>query len=353
MHCAAALSAERAALESWLVVTWRAAAVQACPKWRPQPHTQMHATFAGEVSQRGSMRTLVIPEDCPPVVAAMQQQCLLRDPAQRPSAAEIVDVLRREATALRLSRGDGRCQAPRSSDSRSGSGAGEAADGSSPLPKPVLRGVVLAPHNIPSPLLLGAASLPAEVAPPQPEPLVWQVEYRPDRTPADAPQHPPQQPRQQQPQQPQQELEMAPLQPAAPTEPQLPDCSGLAAPTAATLAGSPAAAKPQHAHTPQFQPTAGAATPFSEAAVQSASGDDISSSGHSGGQTHGHGVPLTLRTSPPRLSTPVEALSTPMARSCEPPPRMSVGTELGEVRLSLVRPSDECSGSQQGAAPRQ
>lgn len=280
------------------------------------------------------------------MVAAMQQQCMLRDPAQRPSAAEIVDVLRREAAALRLSRGDGRCQAPRSSDSRSGSGAGEAADGSSPLPKPVLRGVVLAPHNIPSPLLPGAASLPAEVAPPQPEPLVWQVEYRLDRTPADAPQHPPQQHQQQQ-------LEMAPLQPAAPTEPQLPDSSGLAAPTAATLAGSPAAAKPLHAHTPQFQPAAGAATPFAEAAVQSASGDDISSSGHRGGQAHGHGVPLTLRTSPPRLSTPVEALSTPVARSCEPPPRMSVGTELGEVRLSLVRPSDECSGSQQGAAPRQ
>jgi serine/threonine protein kinase len=49
--------------------------------------------FTGEPPVRGRLRPLDAPRECPLEVAELQQRCLDADPAQRPSAAEVVEVL--------------------------------------------------------------------------------------------------------------------------------------------------------------------------------------------------------------------------------------------------------------------
>ncbi|KAL4424194.1 hypothetical protein ABPG75_001495 [Micractinium tetrahymenae] len=47
----------------------------------------------GELPSRGQMRELMVPEDCPQEVAALINRCLASDPAARPSAVEVVELL--------------------------------------------------------------------------------------------------------------------------------------------------------------------------------------------------------------------------------------------------------------------
>lgn len=59
----------------------------------------------GQMPKRGDLRMLRAPEECPPEVANMQQCCVATDPAERPSAGEIVEILRnlQRAAAARAS----------------------------------------------------------------------------------------------------------------------------------------------------------------------------------------------------------------------------------------------------------
>ncbi len=61
-----------------------------CP---PDCCPAIHAC-AGEEARRGRMPILVAPAQCPAVVADLQARCMAQDPAHRPSATEIVEVLR-------------------------------------------------------------------------------------------------------------------------------------------------------------------------------------------------------------------------------------------------------------------
>lgn len=50
---------------------------------------------AGEHPMRGRNRPLRVPEDCPAEVADLYERCTAEDPAQRPTAREVVEQLTR------------------------------------------------------------------------------------------------------------------------------------------------------------------------------------------------------------------------------------------------------------------
>ena len=81
---------------------------------------------------RGDIYPVTTPHDCPAEVAALQQRCLAKDPQLRPTAAEVVAVLR--------SCKDGRPPAPAASVPVPEPAAGAAAAGAVPAP---LRGLEL------------------------------------------------------------------------------------------------------------------------------------------------------------------------------------------------------------------
>jgi hypothetical protein len=54
----------------------------------------LYQLLTGEPGVRGSIFPLTTPRDCPPEVAALQQRCIAQDPRLRPTAAEVMEVLR-------------------------------------------------------------------------------------------------------------------------------------------------------------------------------------------------------------------------------------------------------------------
>jgi serine/threonine protein kinase len=49
--------------------------------------------LSGEDVRRGRMRSLVVPDDCPPEIAALVERCLEPEPSMRPTAREVCAVL--------------------------------------------------------------------------------------------------------------------------------------------------------------------------------------------------------------------------------------------------------------------
>lgn len=68
--------------------------------WQHQPSIVPAA--AGEEPVRGYMDGLKVPEQCPAEIAALQARCVQLDPADRPSAAEIVQELKVAISGSRL-----------------------------------------------------------------------------------------------------------------------------------------------------------------------------------------------------------------------------------------------------------
>lgn len=98
-----------------LHLAWQSQATHACPAFDhihchptscapPSQHAHFFcprccAACAGERPVRGLSTPLRVPEHCPLEVADLQARCVARDPAARPSAAEIVQLLRALRTA--------------------------------------------------------------------------------------------------------------------------------------------------------------------------------------------------------------------------------------------------------------
>lgn len=56
----------------------------------------------GELPERGQMRPLEAPVDCPQSIVVLQQRCVATDPSLRPDSAEVVEVLRQHQQRLSL-----------------------------------------------------------------------------------------------------------------------------------------------------------------------------------------------------------------------------------------------------------
>lgn len=59
----------------------------------------------GEVPERGSMRAVRVPEECPPAVAVLIERCMRQAAAERPDAHEICEQLRQLADDLETGAG--------------------------------------------------------------------------------------------------------------------------------------------------------------------------------------------------------------------------------------------------------
>ncbi len=63
--------------------------------------------ITGEAPERGRLRDVVVPEECPPEVRALMLECLDTQPRRRPTAREAVERLEALPAAARPAAGAG------------------------------------------------------------------------------------------------------------------------------------------------------------------------------------------------------------------------------------------------------